>query len=82
MSYSDGLPIISEEELREHIEDDNFSRRYGNPVVVRSKGRKDIVCMAWEYYQVLKEQLDKAINDLQYEESAEQYDAKMATKIK
>ena len=54
MSYSDGLPIISEEELREHIEDDNFFRRYGNPVVVRSKGRKDIVCMAWEYYQVLK----------------------------
>ena len=37
-----------------HIEDADFFRRYGNPVVIRSKGKPDVVCMAWEFYERIK----------------------------
>lgn len=37
-----------------HIEDADFFRRYGNPVVIQSKGKPDVVCMAWEFYERIR----------------------------
>ena len=45
------LPMITEEEFCDHIEDDNFPECYGNPVcVVAADGRK-FVCMTIELYE-------------------------------
>ena len=37
-----------------HIEDAGFFRRFGNPVVIQSKGKPDVVCMAWECYERIR----------------------------
>lgn len=46
------MPEITEEELVEHIEDDNFLNVYGNPVIIRGKDdHPDCVLMSIEYYE-------------------------------
>ena len=47
------INMISQQEFCEHIEDDDFLRRYGNPVAIRSEGGSILICMAIEYYERL-----------------------------
>ena len=47
------LPEVSQEELFACVDYDDFLRRYGNPVIVKSEGYGDLVCMAREYYEHL-----------------------------
>jgi len=62
------MPEISEEELVEHIEDDDFLLVYGNPVLIRSKdGEHDCVLMSIQYYNrvvEIQKQMEKDIADL------------------
>ena len=50
---------ITENEFLTHIEDHDFFRRYGNPVIITRKGGADLVCMAWEYYERLMSVVSK-----------------------
>lgn len=45
------MPEISAAEFREHIEDDDFPLRYGNPVVINGDNGKKLVCLSWEFYE-------------------------------
>ncbi len=47
------LPEISAEELEGYTDYEDFLRRYGNPVIIRSKGQRDMICMLREYYERL-----------------------------
>ena len=47
------MPEISVSEFREHIEEDDFLLRYGNPVVINSDNGKKLVCLSWEFYERL-----------------------------
>ena len=47
------LPEVPQEELIACVDYDDFLRRYGNPVTVKSEGHGDLVCMAREYYERL-----------------------------
>ena len=42
---------ITMEEFHAHIEEEDFFRRYGNPVFITREGEPGLVCMAWEYYE-------------------------------
>lgn len=44
------LPNISQEEFAEHIEDDDFFRKYGNPVIVHAESGDDCVVMSVHLY--------------------------------
>lgn len=44
---------ITVEEFCAHIEEEDFFRRYGNPVFITREGELGLVCMAWEYYKRL-----------------------------
>lgn len=44
---------ITAEEFRSHIEEDDFFRRFGNPVFIIREEEPELVCMAWEYYERL-----------------------------
>lgn len=57
------LPEISAEEFRASVDHDDFLRRYGNPVMIRSEGHRDVVCMAREYYERLTQDLSMFIED-------------------
>ena len=46
---------ITEREFTTHIGDDDFCRRYGNPVFIRQQDGDGLVCMAWEHYERLRE---------------------------
>jgi len=39
------IPEISAEEFRACVDQDDFLRQYGNPVVIRSSGQRDVVCI-------------------------------------
>ena len=54
---------ISAEEFRACVDQDDFLRRYGNPVVIHSGGQRDVVCMAREYYERLMQERDLFIED-------------------
>lgn len=54
---------ISADEFRACVDQDDFLRRYGNPVVIRSSGQRDVVCMAREYYERLTQDLSMFIED-------------------
>lgn len=43
--------MISQQELCDHIEDDDFFLRYGNPVAIRTDDGKTLLLMAIEYYE-------------------------------
>lgn len=45
------INMITQQEFCEHIEDDDFLRRYGNPVAVQAEDGSILVCMAIEYYE-------------------------------
>ena len=47
------INMISQQEFCEHIEDDDFLSRYGNPVAIRSEDGSILICMAIEYYERL-----------------------------
>lgn len=47
------LPEVPQEELFAYTDYDDFLRRYGNPVIVKSVGHGDMICMAWDYYERL-----------------------------
>ena len=48
---------ITVEEFCAHIEEEDFFRRYGNPVFITREGELGLVCMAWEYYKRLLSQI-------------------------
>lgn len=54
------LPVISVKELQDHIEDDNFFRVYGNPVVIKCDGYPDCVVMSIEHMERLRKTIDEA----------------------
>ncbi len=45
------LSEISAEELEGCTDYEDFLRRYGNPVIVRTKNKNDMICMSREYYE-------------------------------
>ena len=51
MSKDLKLPEISEKDFRCLADTDDLIRRYGNPVIIRSEEKHDLVCMAREYYE-------------------------------
>ena len=42
------LQEISQKEFCEHIEDEDFTRVYGNPVIINTESGKRLLCIAWE----------------------------------
>lgn len=40
-------------ELKEHIDEDDFPLRYGNPVVINGDNGKNLVCLSWKLYERL-----------------------------
>lgn len=52
------MPEITQQELIAHIEDENFLRVYGNPVLVRSDdGKCDCVLMSVEYFERMERRI-------------------------
>ena len=47
------LPAISAEEFAEHIEEEDFFLRYGNPVRIFSENGHEYLCIAIELYERL-----------------------------
>ncbi len=47
------LPMITEKEFCEHIEDDDFPIRYGNPICIWTEDNRKYVCMTIELYNRL-----------------------------
>ena len=45
------MPEIAISEFIEHIEDDDFPLRYGNPVVINCDNGKNLVCLSWKFYE-------------------------------
>ncbi|HPY83632.1 MAG TPA: hypothetical protein PLS20_01145 [Ruminococcus flavefaciens] len=42
---------ITQQEFIDHIEDDDFLLKYGNPVAVNLEDGRTLMCMAIEYYE-------------------------------
>ncbi len=42
---------ITQQEFLDHIEDDDFLLKYGNPVAVLVEDGSVLICMAIEYYE-------------------------------
>ena len=53
------LPMISEKEFCEHIEDDDFPIRYGNPVCIHTNDGQLLVCMTYKLYERLLERKEQ-----------------------
>ena len=53
------LPMISEKEFCEHIEDDDFPIRYGNPVCIHTNDGQLLVCMTYKLYERLFERKEQ-----------------------
>ena len=45
--------MISEKEFCEHIEEDDFPIRYGNPVCIHTNDGQLLVCMTYKLYYAL-----------------------------
>ena len=45
------INMISQQELCDHIEDDDFLLRYGNPVAIKANDGTILVLMAIGYYE-------------------------------
>ena len=58
MSKDLKLPEISEKDFRCLADTDDLIRRYGNPVIIRSEEKHDLVCMAREYYEHLVQEIN------------------------
>ena len=74
------LPDISGKDFRCLADTDDLIRRYGNPVIIRSEEKHDLVCMAREYY----EHLVREMNHLRGEENIQYwiYEFSMPLEIK
>ena len=57
------INIISQQEFCTHSSDDDFLRRYGNPVAIRSDDGMMLVCMAVEYYEQMTGDKVKIVDD-------------------
>ena len=57
------INIISQHEFCAHSSDDDFLRRYGNPVAIRSDDGTVLVCMAVEYYEQVTGDKVKIVDD-------------------
>jgi len=44
------LPTMTQEEFVEHIEDNDFFRKYGNPLIIRTESGDDCVAMSVQLY--------------------------------
>ena len=53
------LPMISEKEFCEHIEEDDFPIRYGNPVCIHTNDGQLLVCMTYKLYERLFERKEQ-----------------------
>ena len=49
------LPNMTQEEFVEHIEDEDFFRKYGNPVIIRTGSGDDYVAMSAQLYDRIAE---------------------------
>lgn len=49
------LPNMTQEEFVEHIEDEDFFRKYGNPVIIRAESGDDCVAMSVQLYDRIAE---------------------------
>ena len=47
------LPVISAEAFAEHIEEEDFFLRYGNPVCTSTENGHEYLCIAIELYERL-----------------------------
>ncbi len=45
------MPEISVSKLREHIEEDDFPLKYGNPVAINCGDGQKLVCLSWAFYE-------------------------------
>ena len=45
------INIITQQELCDHIEDDDFLLRYGNPIAIKTDDGSIVLLMAIEYYE-------------------------------
>ena len=45
------LPELSVEELHEHIEDDDFPVKFGNPVIINCYNGKKLVCITLPLFE-------------------------------
>ena len=59
------LPEITAEDFSKHMAEDDFLLRYGNPVVIHGDDKRDLICMAWEYYERLCRQIDALESELE-----------------
>lgn len=44
---------ITQQEFCDHIEDDDFFLRFGNPVIIKTDTGTKLLCVAVEYYEQL-----------------------------
>ena len=44
------FPSMTQEEFVEHVEDNDFFRKYGNPVIIRAESEDDCVAMSAQLY--------------------------------
>lgn len=47
------INMITKQELCDHIEEDDFLLRYGNPVAIKADNGNIVLLMAIEYYERL-----------------------------
>lgn len=45
------INMISQKEFCDHIEDDDFFLKFGNPVAIKTDDGIILMCMAIEYYE-------------------------------
>ena len=57
------INMITQQELCDHIEDDDFLLRYGNPVAIKADDGTVLVLMAIEYYERLTGQKIEIIEE-------------------
>lgn len=68
---------ITQQELIDHIEEDDFFTVYGNPVIVHGDDGRDVVCMSYKLHLLLerkKAEMEEQIKRMAAE--AEQYKAR------
>lgn len=49
------LPSMTQKEFSEHIEDEDFFHKYGNPVIIRAESGDDCVAMSVQLYDRIAE---------------------------
>lgn len=49
------LPFVTEKEFTEHIGEDDFLKKYGNPVLIHTDKGEELVCISFELYNRMRE---------------------------